>query len=67
MMMDLKSGQPAMLTVDELCGLLRVSRVTAYKLIRTGEIPSVRIGKSVRVPASWVHEQTRSAASEVAR
>ena len=33
----------------EVADILQVSRAMAYKLLNQGEIPSVRIGKSVRV------------------
>jgi excisionase family DNA binding protein len=49
-------GQP-FLTVTELAVLLRVSRRTAYVLVRTGEVPSVRVGGSIRIPrAALVHQ-----------
>jgi excisionase family DNA binding protein len=41
------------LTVDELAGLLRVERKTAYAAIARGEIPGVRsVGRSIRVSRS---------------
>jgi len=39
-----------MLTVDEVADLLRVSRSTAYNLVRAGEIPVARFGRLKRVP-----------------
>jgi len=45
------------LTVRELAELLRVSRRTAYILVQTGQVPSVRVGGSIRIPrAALVHE-----------
>jgi excisionase family DNA binding protein len=41
---------PLVLTVEEVAAALRVSRTTAYEGVRTGEIPSVRIGRSIRIP-----------------
>ncbi len=38
------------LTVPEAATFLRVGRTAAYEAIRSGEIPSVRIGRSIRVP-----------------
>jgi excisionase family DNA binding protein len=44
------AGLPPILTVDELAGLLRVNRKTAYAAISAGEIPGARrIGGSIRV------------------
>jgi len=37
------------LTVDEVAALLRVSSMTIYRLIKQGELPAVRIGKSFRL------------------
>jgi excisionase family DNA binding protein len=39
--------------VSELAGL---GKSKTYELIATGEIPSVRIGRSVRVPADRLRE-----------
>lgn len=41
---------PAVLTVEEAARVLRIGRGQAYQAIRCGEIPSVRIGRSIRVP-----------------
>ncbi|MFN2555260.1 MAG: helix-turn-helix domain-containing protein [Nitriliruptorales bacterium] len=38
-----------LLTVAEVAGLLRVSTMTVYRLIRTGELPAVRVGRNYRV------------------
>jgi excisionase family DNA binding protein len=38
-----------LLTVAEVAEMLRVSTMTVYRLIRTGELPAVRIGRSYRV------------------
>lgn len=41
---------PAVLTVEEAAKLLRIGRGAAYEAVRKGEIPSVRVGRSIRVP-----------------
>jgi excisionase family DNA binding protein len=38
-----------LLRVAEVADHLRVSTMTVYRLIRSGELPAVRIGKSYRV------------------
>jgi excisionase family DNA binding protein len=42
--------------------LLDISRSTGYALIASGEIPSIRIGRAVRVPVeglkNWIRRQT---------
>lgn len=38
-----------LLTVSEVAELCRVSDMTVYRLIRSGELPAVRVGRSYRV------------------
>ncbi|MDP9021254.1 MAG: helix-turn-helix domain-containing protein [Actinomycetota bacterium] len=38
-----------LLTVSEVADLLRVSTMTVYRLIRSGELPAVRVGRNYRV------------------
>ncbi len=40
----------AVLTVEEAAHLLRIGRSAAYAAVRTGEIPSVRVGRTLRIP-----------------
>ena len=37
------------LTVQEVAGLLRVSSMTVYRLIKAGDLRAVRVGRSFRV------------------
>ena len=37
------------MTVAEVAGLLRVSSMTVYRLIKAGDLAAVRVGKSFRV------------------
>ncbi|MDL2327644.1 helix-turn-helix domain-containing protein [Ruminococcaceae bacterium OttesenSCG-928-A11] len=37
-------------TVEELCGMLKIGRNNAYALVNSGKIKSVRIGKQIRIP-----------------
>ena len=37
------------LTVAEVAGLMRVSTMTVYRLIKAGELAAVRVGKSYRI------------------
>ena len=51
-------GQPPraqFLTVAEVASLMRVSKMTVYRLVHNGELPAVRVGKSFRVPEKAVH------------
>jgi excisionase family DNA binding protein len=54
----------AFLTVTEFAELLRVSRRTAYVLVRTGEVPSVRVGGSIRIPRAALVDQLVQALEE---
>lgn len=46
----------AWLRVETAAGVLGLSRATAYKLVASGELGSVRIGRSVRVPRHRLEE-----------
>lgn len=37
-------------SVDELCRMLKISKNTAYNLIHDGQIKAVRIGRQYRIP-----------------
>ncbi len=43
------SASARFLTVTEVAANLRVSNMTVYRLINTGGLPAVRIGKSFRI------------------
>lgn len=47
MRMDVQ--QHEYLKVPEVAAVLRIARSRAYELVADGEIPSVRIGRSIRV------------------
>jgi excisionase family DNA binding protein len=42
------------MTVREVATLLRVSKMTVYRLTESGDLPAVRVGRSVRIPTSAV-------------
>lgn len=43
------SGAPRLLTVAEVADVLRVSTMTVYRLIKSGELAAIRVGKSYRI------------------
>lgn len=47
------------LTVSEVASLMRVSKMTVYRLVHSGELPAIRVGRSFRVPEWAVHEYLR--------
>jgi excisionase family DNA binding protein len=42
------------LTVAEVADMMRVSKMTVYRLVHSGELPAIRFGRSFRVPESAV-------------
>jgi excisionase family DNA binding protein len=49
------------LTVAEVAKLMRVSKMTVYRLVHSGELPAVQIGRSFRVPEQAVNDYLRAA------
>jgi excisionase family DNA binding protein len=54
-------GQVQFLTVAEVAEVMRVSKMTVYRLVHSGELPAVRVGKSFRVPEQDVHTYLQNA------
>lgn len=54
-------SQVAFLTVAEVATMMRVSKMTVYRLVHSGELPAVRVGRSFRVPEKAVHDYLRDA------
>lgn len=54
--MDQQHGAPRFLTVAEVAALMRVSKMTVYRMVHAGEIPAVRMGRSFRVPEAAVEK-----------
>ncbi len=49
------------LTVAEVAGVMRVSKMTVYRMVHAGDLPAVRVGRSFRVPEKAVHDYLRAA------
>ena len=47
------------LTVAEVAATMRVSKMTVYRLVHSGELPAVRVGRSFRVTEDDVNEYLR--------
>lgn len=62
-MADTQSPQdfngPKFLTVAEVASMMRVSKMTVYRLVHSEELPAVRVGRSFRVTEEDVHEYLR--------
>ncbi len=47
---------PMLLRAEEVARLLSLGRSTVFALMKSGELPSVRIGRAVRVPREAIDE-----------
>ncbi|MEU8133094.1 MULTISPECIES: helix-turn-helix domain-containing protein [Streptomycetaceae] len=54
------------LTVAEVAAVMRVSKMTVYRLVHSGEMPAIRVGRSFRVPEQAVHDYLRDSYVETA-
>lgn len=56
------NGVPLALTVRELARMLGVSKNTAYDLVRSGQLRSIRVGRQIRVPRSAMEDYLNGSA-----
>lgn len=49
------------LTVAEVALIMRVSKMTVYRLIHDGELAAIRVGRSFRIPENEVNNYLRAA------
>lgn len=54
------------LTVAEVASIMRVSKMTVYRMVHSGELPAVRVGRSFRVPEDAVKAYLDSSFVETA-
>jgi excisionase family DNA binding protein len=54
------------LTVAEVASLMRVSKMTVYRLVHSGDLNAVRVGRSFRVPENAVHQYLKDAFTDSA-
>jgi excisionase family DNA binding protein len=59
-------GDVRFLTVAEVAAVMRVSKMTVYRLVHSGELPAVRVGRSFRVPEQAVQDYLRDSIIETA-
>ena len=50
---------PMTLRVEDLIPILGIGRNTAYELIRSGQLRSIRIGRQIRIPRDALLEFMR--------
>ena len=53
------------LTVAEVAELMRVSKMTVYRMVHAGELPAIRFGRSFRVPESAVADALQRPIADV--
>ena len=54
------------LTVAEVAAMMRVSKMTVYRLVHAGDLSAVRVGRSFRVPERAVQDYLRDAYTDIA-
>ena len=63
---DSSLNQVRFLTVAEVAAVMRVSKMTVYRLVHNGELPALRVGRSFRVPEQAVQTYLRDSYVETA-
>lgn len=48
------------ISVEELCEILSIGKNTAYRLLKSGEIKAIRIGKVYKIPKESVRRYLRT-------
>lgn len=61
------SDESLLLRVEEVAKLLQVGRNKVYELAAAGEIPSLHIGRQLRIPTEGLREWIRAQAQDVGR
>ncbi len=60
------TGERVLLTVEEAAHRLGIGRSFAWELVRRGELPSIRLGRLVRIPVGaldeWIQRKSRGQA-----
>jgi excisionase family DNA binding protein len=49
------AGEIKFLTIAEVANLMRVSKMTVYRMVHNGELVAVRFGRSFRIPEEEVN------------
>lgn len=59
-------SEVSFLTVAEVAAVMRVSKMTVYRLVHAGTLPAVQVGRSYRVPEKAVHDYLQQSYVETA-
>ena len=49
-------GEVRFLTVAQVASIMRVSKMTVYRMVHSGDLPAMQVGRSFRVPERAVHD-----------
>ena len=64
------TGEPSTLELEgpvaEVASVMRVSKMTVYRLVHAGDLAAVRVGRSFRVPERAVQDYLRDAYTDIA-
>ncbi|MEU9397714.1 helix-turn-helix domain-containing protein [Streptomyces sp. NPDC048324] len=50
------SDQGRLLTVAEVASIMRIRKSSVYRLVHSGHLPAIRVGRAFRVPEQAVHD-----------
>ncbi len=63
---DRQLSEVRFLTVAEVASIMRVSKMTVYRMVHGGDLPAIRVGRSFRVPEDAVDAYLKSSYIETA-
>ena len=55
------SSQQAYVSPGQAAKILSLHKNTVHRLTKKGTIPSIRMGRSVRIPLAWIYAQGEAA------
>lgn len=56
---DRPLNEVRLLTVAEVAQIMRLSKMTVYRMVNSGALPALKVGRSVRIPEHVVDEYLR--------
>jgi excisionase family DNA binding protein len=57
---DRPLNEVRLLTVAEVAAIMRLSKMTVYRMVNSGVLPALKVGRSVRIPEYVVDEYLRN-------
>lgn len=56
---DRPLNEVRLLTVAEVAAIMRLSKMTVYRMVNSGVLPALKVGRSVRIPEYVVDDYLR--------